>query len=84
MFNNFSSPVFRVDALGTVRDSAGFSTGLRVQYHGFGTPRLLGIDGCDVGLTLRQERVFDRWNQPLAARIQSFDPLDVGACKNLG
>lgn len=96
MFENFGAPKFQVDALGTVRDSAGFSTGLRVQYNGFESPRLLGMDGSHVGLTLRQDCVFDRWNQPLNVTIKPFeswnrplepvfkptiDPLDLGFSK---
>lgn len=75
MFNSFGAPVFHVDALGTVRDAAGFSTGVRVQHNMFDSPRLVGLDGSSVGLTLRDNRVFDRWNQPLNVTIKPLEPV---------
>lgn len=75
MFNSFGAPVFHVDTLGTVRDAAGFSTGIRVQYNTFDSSRLVGMGGHDIGLTLRQDRVFDRWNQPLNMTIRPLEPM---------
>jgi hypothetical protein len=75
MFDDFGRPVLSVDILGTVRDAAGFGTGMRVQDSSVGHPRRTTTFGADLGLTLRQDRVFDRWNQPVNLTIKPIEPV---------
>lgn len=74
MFDSFGQPMLNVDALGTVRNAAGFDTGLRVHERPFETPRVLCAGGFDSGLTLHDDRLFNRWQQPLPVTINRYEP----------